>query len=85
MDEFFNVYINSKMGVGDPWDFTITWNPDILKYKWNRVSLIKIAVPKSYYVVDSSNDTTILTEDGMSTVITMPHGNYSAINYGNQF
>ena len=82
--DFYNVYINSKFGEGKPYDFTITMNGDFAKKDWNRVSLIKAAIPKSYYVVTDDNDMLTLYEDNNVTILSLPKGNYSAIQLGNQ-
>ncbi len=45
--------------------------------EYDRVSLIDLVVPKSFYNVNSSNNTMIVEENSIQRTISMPIGNYS--------
>lgn len=74
------VYVNSANRVsGTSANFTIDVSSQV-RYpnNYDRVSLLAFSCPKSYYLINSTNDTFTITEatGGLKT-ITITHGNYS--------
>jgi len=74
------VYINSNNRIsGTSSDFTIDVSSQV-RYpnNYDRVALLAFSCPKSYYLINSTNDTFTITETsgGLKTV-TITHGNYS--------
>lgn len=73
------VYIDSNFrssGTSD--NFTIDLSKQILNSNnYDRIVLTSASIPKSYYNIDDSNESFILTELGVDTLITLIHGNYS--------
>jgi len=51
--------------------------------KYEYVSLLKINIPKSFYQINSTNNTFIFSEDTTDFTITIPQGNYSSIQFAN--
>jgi hypothetical protein len=44
---------------------------------FDRVVVLSAVIPRSYYLIQSPNNTFILTENGIDTTITIDEGNYS--------
>lgn len=70
-------YINSNTRIeGDESDFTYKINLDpTLTY--DRVAVLECSIPKSYYLIQHLQNTFILKEGEIETIITIPEGNYS--------
>lgn len=48
---------------------------------YNMISLVHAGVPKSYYNIDSQNNTFTLTENGSSTTVTLTPGDYTSSTF----
>jgi len=70
---------SSKRLSGTNSDFTYAI-PSLKTLDYERVTLLSINIPQSYYVVQSG-EYMILTENGMSVDITIPQGNYTANSF----
>lgn len=70
-------YINSRNRLlGEDGHFSILLDIDP-QINYSHCSLVSASIPKTFYSVQSDNNTFILEEDGVQTVITVPIGNYS--------
>jgi len=70
-------YIDSnKRLTGDESDFTVKLNIDKNK-NFDSVVLLDISIPKSYYLVNDTNNEFVLDENGSQATITIQNGNYS--------
>jgi len=70
-------YVNSKYREnGTDNDFTYNLNLDRSK-KYDRIALLNISIPKSYYLVQDGYNTFTLREDITDYIITMRAGNYN--------
>jgi len=49
--------------------------------EYDSVSLIQCSIPKTYYCIDDSNNTFTLRENGSSTTVVIPSGNYNTTNF----
>lgn len=43
------------------------------------MQLLGYNIPKSFYLVNSTNDSILITINNVNTVITLPHGNYARV------
>lgn len=69
-------YINSRNGNGTDSDFTYTLDlPE--NNGFNKVVVLQMQIPKSYYQIQSGQNTFTLTENGIDYTITVPQGSYS--------
>lgn len=75
-------YINSRnREAGLNTDFTYKFNIDP-QSKFDRVVLLDISIPKSFYAIQSTNSF-ILSENGNQTTISLPPGNYTRQSFKN--
>lgn len=72
------VVVNSlNRSSGNSSNFTIDISSQLRQeVGYDSVSLLKFSCPKSYYLIDSTNDTIIVTES-TTTSLVIAHGNYS--------
>jgi len=72
------IYVNSANRTsGLPANFTIDLTDQIpVPNNYDSIVVTDAAIPKSYYVVTSFNNTLILTENTTSTLVSIPIGNY---------
>lgn len=71
------VYINSKdrnSGTDDNFEFNIKLKPN---NTFDRVTLLQVGIPKSYYSLQNGFNYFTLVELGVSTTITLTPGNYT--------
>jgi len=73
------IVVNSaNRTAGTPGNFTIDLSDQIpLPNNFNRIVLINAAIPKSYYTITRFNDFLDLKENGTTTRVNIPIGNYS--------
>jgi len=67
---------------GNTGDFTIDLSQQLpednnINATFDYVALINCAIPKSYYLIDSTNNQFTVTEGKTQTTLTIPSGNYS--------
>jgi len=73
------IYINSTdRESGNSSNFSINIASQI-RYpnNYDRVTLLGVNIPKSYYLINSTNNTFTITENSVVKTITIPNGNYS--------
>lgn len=72
------IYIDSSERLsGTSTNFTIDISDQLrVPNEYDRATLLSFACPKSYYLIDSHNDSFGVFESKI-TIITLPHGNYS--------
>lgn len=58
-------------------DFEIRLENFPLENDFNRVCLLNLSIAKTYYLIDSDNNTFTLTEGGTDATVTLTLGNYS--------
>jgi hypothetical protein len=75
------VYVSSaNRDSGDSDDFTINLTTQIrTPNDYDTVSLLNFSCPKSYYLINSLNNTFTVNENGNITTITITPGNYTLI------
>ncbi len=73
------VYVSSKNRLqGTSSNFTINLTSQIRNpNQYDRLSLLSFSCPKSYYLINSTNNIFTVNENGVITTITLPVGNYS--------
>lgn len=74
-------YINSHQrisGEHNNFSYLIQLPPN---NEFTHVCLLSAVIPKSYYLVQNGYNTFTLVENGVSTTITVPVGNYSATSF----
>ncbi len=73
------VYVSSKNRIlGTSSNFIINLSNQIkLPNQYDRLTLLSFSCPKSYYLINSSNNTFTVDENGVVSTITLPVGNYS--------
>ena len=70
------IVINSaNRTTGSNENFTYAYNKDMLE-SFTHVVLLQASIPLSYYLIQDSNNTFTLSENGSSVVITVSPGNY---------
>lgn len=74
-----NVYINSSNRLsGTPSNFLYNIQvPNDKNYSYDRVCVMTLRIPKSYYMIDEPYNTFILRENLSDIIISIPKGNYS--------
>ena len=82
MSIFFSkdvIYINSALrSSGTSSSFTIDISKQIsTPNNYDRITLLNFQCPKSYYLINSTNNTFIITESGINHTVTLIPGNYS--------
>lgn len=71
------VYVNSRNRInGTDSAFQMNINLDRNKV-YDRICLLDISIPKSYYTIQSPYNTMTLDENGSQVLITIPEGNYN--------
>ena len=50
---------------------------DIPEGRFNRITLVNLNIPVSFYVIQNGHNTFYLTENSTSVLITIPQGNYN--------
>lgn len=82
------VHINSiNRSSGNSSNFTINIGDQLnqlLRDKFDRVVLLGCNIPKSYYTINSLNNTFTLIENGISSTITIDIGNYNYTSLATQ-
>jgi hypothetical protein len=63
-------------------DFTYELDIDPT-HDYDHVTLLDISLPKSSYVINSSNNTFVVEENSVQRLITLPVGNYNRTSYKN--
>lgn len=77
------VYVNSVDRVsGTPSRFLYQFNIDNTN-NYDYFGVLQVSIPKSYYLINPENDEFILTENGSSVNIVIPHGNYTLTAWKN--
>jgi hypothetical protein len=72
------IYVNSRNKTGGTHsDFTIQIPTLQTHTDFDSVTVLQADIPKSYYLVQASNQTFTLTENGASTPVVLPIGNYN--------
>ena len=72
-----HVYMNSRnRASGTHSDFTYEIDFMGESSKYTNVVVLSATIPKSYYLIDDTNDTFTLNEDTGNKTITITHGNY---------
>lgn len=75
------VYINSHdrtSGTDANFTYSINLRPN---NRFDRITLLKCGIPKSFYNVQSPYNTFVLTEVGVNATITVPVGNYTRTSF----
>lgn len=71
------IYVNSRDRLsGTDSNFTIDLNIDRSK-NYDRICVLDISIPKSYYTIQSPYNTFVLDENGNQVNITIPEANYN--------
>lgn len=78
-------YVNSENRVaGTPSNFTYHIDiPDGSRY--DSACILSMTIPRSYYLVRDGQNQVTLTLDGVANLITVPAGNYNALNFATAF
>src|SRR5690554_6423581 len=76
------VTINSNLDNGTHSKFS--YKIDMKGAVYNKMCLLQAIIPKSYYMIDSGNNTFVLDEGGQEATITIPVGNYSRESFMNK-
>ena len=80
--EFFNkdvIYVNSAnrtSGTSSDFIFDMS-NQTKIPNDYDTITLLNFTCPKSYYLINNTNNTFIVNETGVNHTITIPNGNYS--------
>ena len=74
------IYLNSSNRVsGTSSNFTIDLRSQIIQpNNYDTIVLVNAAIPKSFYTINTYNNTFILTENSTNITITLPVGNYNS-------
>ena len=54
---------------------------DLPENRYDRISLVNVNIPVSFYVIQSGHNTFTLTENSVSSTITIPQGNYNISSF----
>lgn len=75
-------YINSlnRIDDGTGSTFSVIFNSNNIE-NYDRVVLLDANIPKSYYIINSSNNSIIVNENGVDRYISMPNGNYTRTSF----
>jgi hypothetical protein len=75
-----------RVGGTSDTDFIMTHKipPPAKGMEYNRVAVVDMAIPKSWYLVSAPYNTFILTELGVQSTITVPPGNYTVLQWCTQ-
>lgn len=74
-------YINSaNRETGTDSSFTYFLPIDV-QAKYDSVCCLACSIPKSYYMIQATQNTMILSENGLTATITIPAGNYSYLSF----
>lgn len=77
-------YINSLQVSGGGSDTNFTWTMNVSPNEdYDRACVLFANIPISYYLVTATDNTFILTELGVTEIITVPPGNYSTTSFMN--
>lgn len=74
------VYVNSELrssGTSSNFTFRI----GMPEQRFDRVCVLQMSIPQSYYIIDEVSQTFILRELGIDTVVTVPVGNYNVTTF----
>jgi len=75
------VYVSSSNRLsGSSNDFTIDLSDQIRPIDYDSITLLNFSCPKSYYLINSYNNTFTVLESKTTTTITVPVGNYILSN-----
>lgn len=80
------IYLNSSNRIsGTSSNFTIDLRAQILTpNNYDTMCLVNCAIPKSFYLINSNNNTFILNENGSIKTVTLSVGNYNSNNLATQ-
>ncbi len=75
-EDRFYVYVDSHRrtsGTDSNFDYTVTFPPG---KNYDRVVCLSALIPKSFYLINSTSQTFLLTEGATTVTITIPQGDY---------